>query len=247
MDIRNKVVVITGSSSGIGKTTAIRFAKEGAKVVVNYHSNKKGAEETVAEIKKLGAEVALVQADVSNEKDIERLFSSVVGTFKTVDILINNAGEPLEKIPFLEAKYADILEMVNTNFIGPMLCSQHAVKIMKKQGYGKILNTTSIKGAEYGGGSSVVYAATKSALNNFTKTLAKQVAPAIHVNAVAPGYVKTRSYDGMPQTKLDTYINQTFLKRWIIEDEIADAFIFLAKNDAITGQVLYIDGGFTLK
>lgn len=92
-----------------------------------------------------------------------------------------------------------------------------------------------------------MYAVTKAALNNFTKTLAKQVAPTIHVNAIAPGYVRTRSYDGMPQEKLDAYINQTFLKRWITEDEIADAFVFVAKNDAITGQVLYIDGGFTLK
>lgn len=247
MDIKNKVVLITGSSSGIGKTTAIRFAKEGAKVVVNYNTNKKGGEETVVEIKKNGAEAALIQADVGNEKDIKRLFNSVVNTFGTIDILINNAGISIEKTPFMEATHSDILGVVNANLVGPMLCSQYAAKIMKKQGYGKILNTTSIKGIEYGGGTSVVYAATKAALNNFTKTLAKQVAPIIHVNAVGPGYVRTRTYSNMPQAKIDAYLNQTFLKRWITEDEIADAFIFLAKNDGITGQVIYVDGGFTLK
>jgi 3-oxoacyl-[acyl-carrier protein] reductase len=127
-----------------------------------------------------------------------------------------------------------------------MLCSQQAVRIMEKQGYGKILNTSSIRGAEYGG-RSIVYAAAKAGINSFTKTLAKQVAPKIHVNAVAPGFVKTRSYDKVGQKMIDFFINQTYLKRWITPEEIADAFVFLAKNDGITGQVIYVDGGFTLK
>jgi len=246
MILKDKIVLITGSSSGIGKTTALRFAKEGAKVIINYNINKKGAEETLNEVKKLGTEGLIVQADVTKPKEVEILFKTVIEKFGTIDVLINNAAIGTDKVPFMEAKYEDILEMINTDLISAMLCSQQAVRIMEKQGYGKILNTSSVRGAEYGG-RAIVYAAAKAGINSFTKTLAKQVAPKIHVNAVAPGFVKTRSYDKMTKEMIDFFINQTYLKRWITADEIADTFVFLAKNDGLTGQVIYVDGGFTLK
>lgn len=245
MELKDKVVVITGSSSGIGKTTAIRFAKEGSKVVINYNVNKEGGEETLKEVEKY-SQGNLIQADISKPDDVKRFFNEVASKFGTVDILINNAAIPNDKVPYLEANYDQILELVNTDLIGAMICSQHAIKFMQKQGYGKIINTSSIRGAEHGG-RSVVYAASKAGINSFSKTLAKMVAPNIQVNAVAPGFVKTRNYDKMTQEQIDTFIAQTYLKRWVTEDEIADAFIFLAKNDAITGQVIYVDAGFTLK
>lgn len=245
MELKDKAVVITGSSSGIGKTTAIRFAKEGAKVVINYNVNKSGGGEVLTEVQKY-SEGLLVQADISNPEDVERLFTEVEKKFGTVHILINNAAIPNDKVPYLEASYEDIVELVNTDLIGPMICSQYAIKYMQKQGFGKILNTSSIRGAEHGG-RSVVYAASKAGINNFSKTLAKMVAPDIQVNAVAPGFVKTRNYDNMTKELMDTFIEQTYLKRWVSEEEIADAFIFLAKNDAMTGQVIYVDAGFTLK
>jgi 3-oxoacyl-[acyl-carrier protein] reductase len=246
MDIKNRVVVVTGSSSGIGKTIVLRFAAEGAKAVINYRINQKGAEDTLAKIKEMGWDGLLVRADVSNPKDVETLFKTVVDQFGTVDILVNNAAIPVDKVPFMEATYEDILELIKTDLIAPMICSQFAIRVMEKQGYGKILNTSSIRGAEHAG-RAIVYAALKAGLNSFTKTLAKQVAPKIQVNAVAPGFVKTRSYDKISKELIDYFIGQTYLKRWITEDEIADAFIFLTKNDAITGQVVYVDGGFTLK
>jgi len=245
MELKDKVIVITGSSSGIGKTTAIRFAKEGAKVVINYNVNKTGGEETLAEVKKY-AEGLLVQADVSKPEEVKRLFDEVEKAFGTVHILINNAAIPNDKVPYLDASYESMLELVNTDLIAPMVCSQIAIKYMQKQGFGKIINTSSIRGAEHGG-RSVVYASSKAGLNSFSKTLAKMVAPNIQVNAVAPGFVKTRNYDKMTQEQIDTFMSQTYLKRWVTEDEIADAFIFLAKNDAMTGQVIYVDAGFTLK
>lgn len=245
MDLKDKVVVITGSSSGIGKTLAIRFAKEGAKIVVNYNVNKRGGEETLKEVNKY-SEGLLVQADVSNPKAIQQLYGEVEKRFKTLHILINNAAIPNDKVPYLEASYKDVVELVNTNLIGPMVCSQYAIKYMQKQGFGKIINTSSIRGAEYGG-RSVVYASSKAGINSFSKTLAKMVAPTIQVNAVAPGFVKTRNYDKMTNEQIISFIDQTYLKRWVTEDEVADAFIFLAKNDAMTGQVIYVDAGFTLK
>ncbi len=245
MDLKNKILVITGSSSGIGKTTAIRFAKEGAKVVINYNINKLGGEETLNEVNKYSKGV-LIQADVSKPSDVKKLFTIVEESFGTVHILINNAAIPNDKVPYLEASYEQILELVNTDLIAPMICSQYAIKYMQKQGFGKIINTSSIRGAEHGG-RSVVYAASKAGLNSFSKTLAKMVSPTIQVNAVAPGFVRTRNYDNMTEEKINSFIEQTYLKRWITEDEIADAFIFLAKNDAMTGQVIYVDAGFTLK
>lgn len=245
MELKNKIVVITGSSSGIGRTAAIRFAKEGAKVVVNYHINEAGGNDTLSEVEKY-SEGLLVKADISKPNEVKSLFEEVEKKFGTVDILINNAAIPNDKVPFLEASYEDIVELVNTDLIGPMICSQMAIKFMQKQGYGKIINTSSIRGAEHGG-RSVVYASSKAGVNSFSKTLAKMVAPDIQVNAVAPGFVKTRNYDKMTPEQINVFLEQTYLKRWVTEDEIADAFIFLAKNDAMTGQVIYVDAGFTLK
>lgn len=247
MDLRGKVVVVTGSSSGIGRAIAVRFAKEGASIVVTYHINKKGGEETKKEIERLGGKCLLTKLDVTKPKDIEKLFKRVLSEFGTVDVLINNAAWPGEKISFFKAKKKDILELFDADIVGAMMCSKYAIPIMQKQGHGKILNTSSIKGWEHGGGSMIVYAVSKAAINSFTRTLAKQVAPSIQVNAVAPGYVRTRIYGNATGSKIKKYIEGTYLKRWITVEEVADAFIFLAKNDAMTGQIIYVDGGFTLK
>jgi 3-oxoacyl-[acyl-carrier protein] reductase len=246
MSIKDKVVVITGSSSGIGQTTAIRFAKEGAKVVVNYHENKAGGEETLAELKRITPDCLLVEADVATPEGVERLFKETLAKFSTTDVLINNAAIPTDKVPFMEASYVDHKEMVDADLISVFMCSRAAVEIMQKQGHGKILNTGSIRGWE-AGGRAPVYAACKAAVHSFTKTLAKQVAPNIQVNCVAPGFVKTRSYNKATPEMLEGYLGQTYLKRWVTKEEIADAFVFLVENDAMTGQVIYVDGGFTLK
>ncbi|HSX33127.1 MAG TPA: SDR family oxidoreductase [Candidatus Saccharimonadales bacterium] len=246
MTLQDKVIIITGSSSGIGQATALRFAQEGAAVVVNYRANEAGAQETMAKLEAMGAKRLLVQADVSNPDDVEKLFQVVISTFSRVDILINNAAIGTDRVPYIDASYDDMKEMIDTDLTSVLMCSQKAVRLMQQQGSGKILNTSSIRGWEHGG-RAPVYAAAKAAVNSFTRTLAKQVGPAIQVNAVAPGFVKTRSYDNMSEEQLRTFLDQTYLKRWITVEEIADAFIFLAKNDALTGQVLYVDGGFTLK
>ena len=246
MKLQDKVVVITGSSSGIGQTTAIRFAKEGCKVVINYNKNQKGGEETLAKIKELTPDCLLVQADVSKKADVTRLFKEVVEAFGTVDILINNAAIGTDKRPFMEASYDDFQEMIQTDITSVFMCTQQAALIMQKQGYGKILNTSSVRGWE-GGGRAPVYAAMKAAVNGFTKTFAKMVAPEIQVNAVGPGFVRTRTYDTMSDEMIDGFIDSTYLKRWVTQEEVADAFVFLAKNDAMTGQIIYVDAGFTLK
>lgn len=246
MDLKNKVVVITGSSSGIGRTTAIRFAQEGCKVVINYNHNEVGGNETFDLIS--SNEKLLVKADVSQETDCLNLIKESVGKFGGIDILINNAGIGTDKKPYLEESMQDMSELLGVNLIGPLFLSQQVFKYFKDQNKnGKILNTSSIKGIEYGGGGGVVYAASKAAINSLTKTLAKRFAPNVQVNAVAPGYVYVPRYDNFSQETKDSFLAETFLKRYVTVDEVADAFIFLAKNDAMTGQVIYVDAGFTLK
>ena len=117
MDLKGKIVIVTGSSSGIGKAVAIRFAEEGANIVVNYHINKTGGEKTKKEIEKLGRKCLLVQADITKPKDIERLFKATLSEFGSVDILINNAAWPSEKVPFFKAKKKDILELFDASWI----------------------------------------------------------------------------------------------------------------------------------
>lgn len=246
MELKDKVVLITGSSSGIGRAIAIRFAKEGAKVVIHYRQNEAGGKEVLALVDKLSTDNLLVQADLSQESDIVKMFDKVKSKYGRIDILINNAASPTEIVPFWEASQEDMIELIKVNVLNAVLCARLASKIMAEQKGGKIINTSSIKGWENGGGS-VLYALTKAAINSFTKTFAKQVAPLIQVNAVAPGYVKTRVYDNQPEEKIKDWLDGTYLKRWITEEEVADAFVFLAKNDAMTGQIVYVDGGFTLK
>lgn len=245
MVLKGTTVLVTGASSGIGKATAVAFAKQGARVVINYRTNEAGAQETLTAVKQYSDGI-IVQADVSKPGDVEALFEATKKTYETLDILVNNAAIPNDKGPFMEASFDDMREIVDNDILSVMLCSQAALRLMQPQGHGKILNTTSVRGWQYGG-RLPIYAASKAAVNNFTSTLAKEVAPEIQVNAVAPGFVRTRVYDEASPEKLATYPEQTKLKRFITPEEIADTFIFLAQNDAITGQVIYVEAGFMLK
>ena len=247
MKLQDKVVLITGSSSGIGKAMAIKFAKEGAKIVVNFKTNRKGAEEVVKVIKKINFEAFAIQADVANPIEVKRLFLQILNKYKTVDVLINNAGLAKKK-DFLKITRRDLVEEFAKNFFSMVYCSQEAAKIMLKKGSGKIINMSSICGLPNTGCSTILtYTTAKAASISFTKTLAQALAPKITVNAVAPGFTLTRYWNGIAKGEESGLLNSTLLKRWIKADEIAEAFLYLAKNDAVTGQVLIVDGGYTLK
>ncbi len=244
MDLKDKVVLITGSSSGIGKAAALTFAKEAAKVVVNYRSNKKGAEETVAEIQKLGSEAIALQADVTDPEQIKKLFSETVKAFETVDVLINNAGLAKPK-PFLEITKQDLSEQFGENFFSTVYCCQEAVKIMLKKRGGKIINCASTA-ALTGFKSVAIYSAAKASIITLTKSLAKLYAPRILVNAVAPGYTLTRYWDQASEETKRECIEETLLKKIVTPSEIAETYLYLAKNDSITGQTIVVDAGYTV-
>jgi 3-oxoacyl-[acyl-carrier protein] reductase len=245
MTIKDKVCIITGSSSGIGAATAKKFAENGAKIVLNYAHNRTGGEKVLREIQEISPDSILVEADVSTTAGIKKLFDETLQRFGRVDILINNAAIGTDKVPFMEADFDDMKEMIDTDLTSVLICSQYAAKIMKKNGGGKILNTGSVRGWQFGG-RAPVYAACKAAVINFTATFAKAVAPEITVNAVAPGFTKTRTFDTMAKEAVDGFIASTALKRFIKPEEIADTFLFLAQNDAITGQTIYVEAGYML-
>lgn len=247
MKIQNKVVVVTGSSSNIGEATAKLFASEGAKVVINCKSNEEGAKRVVEEIKAKGGEAFYIKADLADEEEVKTLFDEVVKKYKTVDILVNNAGHGHDKDIF-EATKEDWYKAIDDCLITAVLCSKYAGKIMLEKKSGVILNTSSIRGVSYAGREGLIaYSAAKAALINFTTTLAKRLAPTVRVNAIAPGFVYKPMYDKFPAELRDKLLGATLLKRYNTVDEIAEGFLYLAKADGVTGEVLNIDGGFLLK
>jgi 3-oxoacyl-[acyl-carrier protein] reductase len=247
MKFQSKVVLVTGSAANIGKAIAMKFAGAGANVIVNAKSNVAGGEEVEKSIRATGGKAKFIQADVSDPKQVQTLFDDAINAFGTIDILINNAGS-VSELPVLSSTKEDWTKAFDSNFFSSVLCSIEAAKIMQKKGSGRIINTASIRGLEHAGRTGIMpYSAAKAALINFTKTLAKELAPNILVNAVAPGFTLTSAFDNVPETKKIDFIKDTFIKRWLTVEEVADAFLYLAGADGITGEILVIDGGWTLK
>lgn len=242
MKFKNKTVLITGSSRGIGRATAIAFAQEGANVVVNYVKNKKAGDRVVKEIKKLGQDAIAIKADVSNESDVKKMIQEIKSHFSGIDILVNNAGIFSEYDKHTNTKVFE--NIYKNNFLSCVLVTKYTLPLMK---YGKIINTSSIYGKlGYGNPTTIAYSSFKAALENYTKNLAKELAPNILVNAVAPGRTVTPMWDN-PDTEQQKELGQVHLiKRMIQPEEIADAIMFLAKNDAVCGEILTIDGGMSL-
>jgi|SRR5882724_2433423 len=242
--LKNKVAVVTGASKGIGAGIAERFGAEGAKVVVNYSSDRAGADKVVAKVKAAGGEAIAVQADVSKRQDVDRLFAETKKAFGKLDILVNNAGvyefKPLEEID--EAHYRRIFD---TNVLGLIYATQAAAKAMN--GSGSIVNVSSIasKTPPPGG---LVYAGTKGAVDVITRTLALELGPRkIRVNALAPGFTITEGVKstGAEQAFSEYALSRTPLGRAGEPDDIAKAAVFLASNDSgwITGEEILVGGG----
>lgn len=247
MKLTGKVAVVTGSAANIGRATAVAFAREGAEVVVTAQKRVAEADAVVDEINALGGRAIRIQADLARQADVDRVFGEAVAAFGRVDILVNNAGRGVAR-PFLDTTREDWVRDFDDNFFSMVLCSQAAARLMLSAGGGVILNTTSIRGIEHTGREGVMaYSAAKAAAISFTKTLAKELAPLIRVNAVAPGFVVTPNYDSVPDDVKDGFIEGTLIKRWIYPEEIAEAFLYLATAEAVTGENLVVDGAFTLK
>lgn len=245
MRLENKVAVITGAGSGIGKETALLFALEGAKVVV-ADMNEKAGEETVAEIKKNG-EGFFVKLDVSNREQSKQMVKTTLEKYGRIDILINNAG--IAQDAFLSKMTEEQWDkVINVNLKGVFNCTQAVVEVMMNQGNGVIINTSSIVGLS-GNVGQVNYAATKAGLIGMTKTLAKELGKkGIRVNAVAPGFIATPMTAKVPEKILEMMKEKTPLRRLGETKDVAYAYLYLASDEAnfVNGAVLCVDGGLII-
>lgn len=246
MPLSGQVAVITGSSRGIGRSVALAFAERGVNVVVNSRRDAAGGRRLVQSITDSGGNALYVQADVSEEVDVERLFASAEEAYGPVDILVNNAGLA-DGMPVLESTKDHWLRILNFNLLSTVLCSVHAAKAMSARGSGAIINTSSIRGFDATGREGVMaYSASKAAVNNFTRTPAKELAPDVRVNAVAPGFVQTSYMDRVHSELKESWLDAIPLRKFIAPDDIAGAYVFLAEAPYLTGTLLAADAGFTL-
>jgi NAD(P)-dependent dehydrogenase (short-subunit alcohol dehydrogenase family) len=244
MRLKDRIALITGGGSGIGEATALRFAREGAKIAI-CDVDEDSANRVAQSIKEAGGESMVITADVSNRSDVEAMVSRVVEHFGRVDILVNNAG--INRDAFVkkmtEEQWDDVIRI---NLKGTFLCAQAAFGVMSQQKYGKIINTASI--GAVGNIGQANYAASKCGVIGFTKTLALEGARYnINVNCVAPGATKTPMTGKLPEKMVDMITAKIPFGRWAEPDDIASAHVFFASDEAgyVTGQVLFVDGGIT--
>lgn len=241
-----KIVLITGSSKGIGKATAVEFAKLGGyKVVINYLTDKENAEKLSNYLKEeYKTETLVIKADVSNEKQVKNMVQETINKFRRIDVLVNNAGIAIDK-EFEDRTVEDWKRTLEVNTIGTFLVSKYASENMMKNKSGKIINISSTNGINTFFPSSVDYDASKAAIINLTKNLAIQFAPYINVNAVAPGWVNTEMNKELPKDLIEEEIEKIYKKRFAEPEEIAKVICFLASEDAnyINGTVIKVDGG----
>lgn len=247
MNFKGKVVLVTGSSRGIGRSIAVKFAKEGASVVINYKSNESDANAITEIISSYVHDCMCIQADVSKEKDVKRMIHTIIEKYGHIDILVNNAGIAIDN-DFQERHVKDWQETISTNLIGVFLTSKYASKYMIKQQYGKIINISSTNGIDTIYPYSIDYDASKAGLINMTKNLAIEFAPFINVNAVAPGWVDTGMNDELSKSYLKSEMEKTLLKRFAEPEEIANVVLFLASDMAryIDGETIRVDGGLKM-
>jgi NAD(P)-dependent dehydrogenase (short-subunit alcohol dehydrogenase family) len=249
MKLQGKVALITGASSGIGRATALLFAKEGAKVVVNFSHSKDEADYVVTLIKQAGGEAFAVKADVSKENEVKKMIDEVVKRYKKIDILYNNAGVELQK-PISIMTEDDWNHVLDINLKGMFLCSKYAIPHMLEGS--AIINTASALGL-VGSANLTAYSASKGGVVLFTKSLALELAPKTRVNCICPGAINTpmirRFIDAAPDPKAaeKQLALQHPMGRLGEPEEIAKAALFLASGDSsfVTGHALSVDGGFT--
>ncbi len=241
--LKNKTVIVTGAAKGIGRAIALRFAKEGCNIVLNYRSNV--SDELIDEIKSYGVECMPYKADVSVYSEAEALIKDAKKQFGSVDVLVNNAGITRDML-LMRMSEEEFDSVINTNLKGTFNTIRHVSSVMLKQRSGAIINLSSVVGL-MGNIGQANYAASKAGVIGLTKSAARELAArGITCNAIAPGFIETDMTAVLKEETKEAMLNTIPLKKFGQAEDVAEAVVFLAKNRYITGQVLNVDGGMVM-
>jgi 3-oxoacyl-[acyl-carrier protein] reductase len=247
LTIDGKVALITGGSRGIGRAIALRLARDGAKIAVNYKSNEEAAKWVVDAVAEMGGEAMAVAADVAQSTEVENMVNRVVDAWGGVDILVNNAGIIHDGLLMrMPEEVWD--EVINTNLKGTYNCTKEVLRFMVRKRWGRVINVVSVVGLEGNPGQSN-YAASKAGVVAFSRSIAKEVASRnITVNSVAPGYIATEIVADLSPEFKELIFSRIPQNRFGTVDDVANMVGYLASEEAnyITGEVIRVDGGIEL-
>ena len=247
-DLKGKVVLVTGGSTGIGAAAARAFGRVGARVAVHYNASRDRAEEVVAAISGEGGEAWLVGGDVTVSATVERIVADTAARFGRIDVLINNAGGLLKRVPVVDMDDATYDQVMDLNVRSVVVATKAVVPVMRRGGGGCIVNVSSVAARHGGGPGSVLYAGAKAFVNTWTRGMAKElVKDNIRVNAVSPGVIATPFHERYSTPQMVETMRQTIpMARVGSADECSGAFLFLASDRMsgyITGQIVEVNGG----
>ena len=245
MRLKDKTALITGGARGIGKEIAVRFAKEGADIII-WDVLEEG-EKVAEEIKKIGRESVFQKVDITNLTDIREKAKDVIQKFDGLDILVNNAGITRDNL-IIRMEESEWESVITVNLKGTFNCTKSFIKYMMKARKGRIINISSVIGL-FGNAGQSNYAASKAGIIGFTKSIAKEVGSRnITVNAIAPGFIQTPMTDVLSEEVKKTYLSIIPLKKFGLPEDIANVALFLASDEAkyITGEVIRVDGGLAM-
>jgi len=246
-DLKGKYALVTGAAKGIGRASALELAKRGVSVVVNYHSSKDAADNTVREIKSYGVDSFSVKADVGNLNQVNNMIDKTTDRFGQIDILVNNAGI-IDDGLLLRMSDVSWERVINTNLNGTFYCSRSVIRSMVRTRWGRIINIGSVVGLR-GNVGQTNYTASKAAINGFTFALAKEVATRnITVNTITPGYINTDTVESLSEKQKETIMTWIPMQKFGDVDDIAAMVGFLASEKAkyVTGQIISVDGGMAI-
>ena len=247
-DLKGKVVLITGASTGIGAAAARAFAREGSKVAIHFHASRQAAEAVAADVKAAGAEAALVGGDVTQSANVKRIVADALSAFGRIDVLINNAGGLVGRTKIEDYTEEYIGKVLALNVMQVAQFMHEVIPVMRRQGGGNVINVSSIAARHGGGAGAIIYAGAKGFISTATRGWAKEVVgDKIRVNAISPGVITTPFHERYSTPEQLKAMQATIpMNRLGTPDECTGTFIYLASDEMsgyVTGQIIEVNGG----